>query len=138
MKTTLRSIAALAAVAVALGGCGTVTVNPIAQFIDDSATTTAVKTRLATEGSIGSLAGIGVSTRDDVVRLTGTVATQAERQQVETIARRIAGDNRVMSELKVTESVSASPATEPAAQPVKLGPPAPATIQPAVQKTQKR
>src|SRR6185503_8503357 len=80
MKTTLRSIAALAAVAVALGGCGTVPVNPIAQFIDDSATTTAVKTRLATECNIGSLTGIGVSTRDDVVRLTGTVATQAERQ----------------------------------------------------------
>lgn len=138
MKTTLRSIAALAAVAGALTGCGTMTVNPIAQFIDDSGTTTAIKTRLATEGGIGSLTGVGVSTRDDVVRLTGSVATNAERQQVEAIARRIAGDNRVISELKVTESVSASPATEPVVQPVKLGPPAPRTIQPAVQKTQKR
>ena len=138
MKTTLRSIAALAVLAVALAGCGTMTVNPIAQFLDDSATTTAIKTRLATEGSLGSLTGIGVSTRDDVVRLTGTVATNAERQQVESIARRIAGDNRVASELQVTESVSASPAAEPAVQPAKLGPPAPGTIQPAVQKTQKK
>src|SRR5258705_13324582 len=124
MKTTLRSIA-LAAVAVALAGCGTVTVNPIAQFLDDSATTTAIKTRLAAESSIGSLTGIGVSTRDGGVRLTGTVATNAERQQVEAIARRIAGDNRVASELQGPESVPASPPPEPAVHPAQPRPPPP-------------
>jgi hypothetical protein len=124
MKTTLRSIGALAAVTVALTGCGTMSVNPIAQFIDDSATTTAVKTRLATDGSLGSLTGIGVSTRDDVVRLTGTVADESERARVEAIARRIAGDNRVVSEIRVANSASASvttdtaPAAAPAPKPV--------------------
>jgi len=120
MKTTLRSIGALAAVALALAGCGTMTVNPIAQFLDDTGTTTAIKSRLATEGGIGSLTGIGVQTRDDVVRLTGTVADESERARVESIARRIAGDNRVVSELRVTNSASASVSadTPPAPKPV--------------------
>jgi len=120
MKTTLRSIGALAAVALALAGCGTMTVNPIAQFLDDTGTTTAIKSRLATEGGIGSLTGIGVQTRDDVVRLTGTVADESERARVESIARRIAGDNRVVSELRVTNSASASVSadTQPAPKPV--------------------
>jgi len=120
MKTTLRSIGALAAVALALAGCGTMTVNPIAQFLDDTGTTTAIKSRLATEGGIGSLTGIGVQTRDDVVRLTGTVADESERARVESIARRIAGDNRVVSELRVTNSASASVSTDtlPAPKPV--------------------
>ena len=120
MKTTLRSIGALAAVALALAGCGTMTVNPIAQFLDDTGTTTAIKSRLATEGGIGSLTGIGVQTRDDVVRLTGTVADESERARVESIARRIAGDNRVVSELRVTNSASASVSADtlPAPKPV--------------------
>ena len=108
MKTTLRSIAALAAVAVALTGCGTMTVNPVAQFLDDSGTTTAIKTRLATEDGLGSLTGIGVTTHNDVVRLTGSVSDESQRARVESIARRIAGDNRVISEIHVTNSASAS------------------------------
>jgi osmotically-inducible protein OsmY len=108
MKRTLRSIGALATAALALAGCGTMTVNPLVQFLDDSGTTTAIKTRLATEGGIGSLTGIGVRTRDDIVTLTGTVADDTERQRAEAIARRIAGDNRVISELKVANSASAS------------------------------
>jgi hyperosmotically inducible protein len=108
MKTTLRSIGALAAVAAALTGCGTMSVNPVAQFLDDAGTTTAIKTRLATEGGFGSLTGIGVSTHDDVVRLTGTVSDESQRARVEAIARRVAGDNRVISEIHVTSSASAS------------------------------
>ena len=125
MKRTLRSIGALATAALALAGCGTMTVNPLVQFFDDSGTTTAIKTRLATEGGIGSLTGIGVRTRDDVVTLTGTVADDSERQRVEAIARRVAGDNRVISELKVANSASAAVSTDTV-------PPAP---KPVIQKT---
>ena len=115
MKRTLCSIGVLAA-AVILTGCGTMTVNPLVQYLDDTATTTAVKTRLATEGGFGSLTGIGVKTRDDVVVLTGTVRDESERQRAEAIARRIAGDNRVLSELHVAApaSASVSPEAKPA------------------------
>ena len=112
MKRTLRSLGALVTVALAVAGCGTLTVNPIVQFVDDTSTTTAIKNRLAMEHGIRSLATIGVHTTNDVVRLTGTVADEAERQQVEAIARRIAGDNRVVSELRVASGTSASVSTE--------------------------
>jgi hypothetical protein len=142
MNRTLRSLGALMTIAATAAGCGTMTVNPIVQYLDDTSTTTAIKARLATDAGMGSLTGIGVSTRDDVVRLTGTVADDAQRRYVETIARGIAGDNRVISELQVA-SASASPTTEatiqPAAQPAAkpAAKPAP-TIQPTVQKTQKK
>ena len=116
MTTRLRSIAALVAVTIAASGCGTMGVNPIVQYLDDTGTTAAIKTRLATE-NFRSLTGIGVSTRDDVVYLTGSVADDSERQRVETIARRVAGDNRVVSELRVSNAASASVSAESASVP---------------------
>ena len=56
---------------------------------------------------MGTLTDVGVRTSDDMVRLTGTVADEAERRQVESIARSIAGDNRVVSELQVAEAEAA-------------------------------
>lgn len=136
MKTTLRSLGVLLTAVAATAGCGTMTVNPVVQYLDDTATTTAIKTRLATDAGMGSLTGVGVSTRDDVVRLTGTVADDATRRHVEAIARHIAGDNRVLSELRVASGGSASPTAEAAVEPA--APPTPPAIQPAVQKSQKK
>lgn len=99
MTRLTRSIGALAAT-LALTGCTSLR-EPIVQFFHDSSTTTAIKTRLAMDGRPSTLAGIGVHTSDDVVRLTGTVASEAERQRVEAIARHVAGDNRVVSKLRV-------------------------------------
>ena len=70
---------------------------------------------------------MGAEYHDDVVTLTGTVADDTERQRVEAIARRVAGDNRVLSELKVANSASASVTTDM--------PPAP---KPAIQKTNQK
>jgi osmotically-inducible protein OsmY len=112
MKRIRRTIGVAAAAGLALTGCGTMTVNPIVQFVDDTATTTAIKTRLATEAGIGSMTGVNVRTADDVVWLTGTVASEAQRQRVDAIARRIAGDNRVVDQLNVADSPSASPTAQ--------------------------
>jgi osmotically-inducible protein OsmY len=49
---------------------------------------------------VGTLTDVGVQTSDDMVRLTGPVADEAERRHVESIARSVAGDNRVVSELQ--------------------------------------
>jgi len=128
MNRMLKSFGVLAAAGLAAAGCGMITVNPIAQYVDDASTTTAIKTRLATEEGIGSMTGISVRTSHDVVWLTGTVADEPERHRVETIARRIAGDNRVVSELRVAGSSSASPTAQaPSAQ-------TPTTQKPTVQK----
>jgi osmotically-inducible protein OsmY len=106
MSRLTRAICALAAV-LTLTGCASVR-EPVVQFLNDSSTTTEIKTRLARE-HFGSLTSVGVTTTDDMVRLTGTVADDAERQRVEAIARGVAGDNRVVSELQVAASPSAAP-----------------------------
>ena len=106
MTRLTRSLGLLAPI-VALAGCASLS-NPFVQFIHDSSTTTEIKTRLAMGGP-GSLMHIGVQTTDDMVRLTGTVPDEAERRRVETIAREVAGDNRVINDLRVAGSPAASP-----------------------------
>lgn len=108
MVTMIRPIGVLGAAALALAGCATMT-EPLTQLVNDVSLTTAIKTRLATDTSFGTLTGVGVQTSDDMVRLTGTVTNAAERERIETIARRIAGDNRVVSDLQVAGDPSASP-----------------------------
>jgi osmotically-inducible protein OsmY len=117
MKTMLKAFGVITTAGLALAGCGTLTVNPIVQYVDDTATTTAIKAQLATEAGIGSMTGVGVRTADDVVVLTGTVANDSERQRIERVARRIAGDNRVTSELRVAGGPSETAAARtPTAQ----------------------
>lgn len=107
MTRMIPSLALLAAAALASPGCAMT--EPFVQLVNDSHMTTSIKTRLAMDAHPSTLTGIGVHTTDDVVRLTGTVADEAERQRVETIARSLAGDNRVVSELRVEGAPSAAP-----------------------------
>ena len=107
MTRLTRSIGMLAAT-LALAGCTSLR-EPIVQFFNDSSTTTEIKTRLAMDGRLAHVVTLGVHTSGDMVRLTGTVADEAERQRVEAIARDVAGSNRVISDLKVAGSPSAAP-----------------------------
>lgn len=107
MTTRLRSITVLGTAVLALTGCAMT--DPFVQLVNDSHMTTSIKTRLATDAHLSTLTAVGVHTSDDVVRLTGTVADETERQRVETIARSLAGDNRVVSELRVASAPSAAP-----------------------------
>jgi osmotically-inducible protein OsmY len=108
MTRTIRAIGVLGAAALALAGCSTMT-DPFVQLVNDSTMTTEIKTRLATDAHLATLTKVGVHTSNDMVRLTGTVADEGERQRVEMIARRLAGDNRVISELQVAGGPAASP-----------------------------
>jgi osmotically-inducible protein OsmY len=82
--------------------------EPFVQLVNDTHMTTSIKTRLATDAHLSTLTAVGVHTSDDLVRLTGTVADEGERQRVESIARSLAGDNRVVSELQVADAPSAA------------------------------
>ena len=107
MTRIIRLVVVLGTAALASTGCAMT--EPFVQFVNDSHMTTSIKTRLATDAHLSTLTAVGVHTSDDVVRLTGTVADEAERQRVETIARSLAGDNRVVSELRVASAPSAAP-----------------------------
>ena len=78
--------------------------NP-ATFVKDSAITTKIKTRLATE-HLGSLKDISVDTdRNGVVWMTGTVKNQNEADQAIMIARNTEGVKAVKNHLKVQEDM---------------------------------
>ena len=100
----IRRFTIVAAIAMALSGC-----SMTEQLLSDAAMTTAIKTRLANEEGLGYLADIIVTTTDDLVTVSGTVADETERQRVAEIARKIAGDNKLVDALRVVGSPSAAP-----------------------------
>ena len=66
----------------------------------DAAITTAVKSKLLADPTVGGLK-IDVDTRGGVVTLTGTVASRAEANQAVSVARGTDGVSRVVDNLKV-------------------------------------
>jgi hyperosmotically inducible periplasmic protein len=73
------------------------------QKVKDATTTAQVKTRLIGNGNI-SAADINVDTRDSVVRLSGKVGSDTERQLAEFIARNTSGVLSVSNELETDRS----------------------------------
>jgi osmotically-inducible protein OsmY len=71
--------------------------------VKDATTTAQVKTRLIGNGHI-SAADINVDTRDSVVRLSGKVGSDTERQLAEFIARNTSGVLAVSNELETDRS----------------------------------
>jgi hyperosmotically inducible protein len=71
-------------------------------FVKDSAITTKVKAKLASE-HLGSLANVHVDTdKDGVVYLSGSVRTQEEANRAVAVARETEGVRSVNSKLTVT------------------------------------
>ena len=100
----IRLFTIVAVIALVLSGC-----SATEQLLSDAAMTTAIKTRLANEEGIGSLTDVSVTTTDDLVTVSGTVADETERQRIAEIARRIAGDNKFVDALRVAGSPAAAP-----------------------------
>lgn len=83
-----------------MAGCQT---NPqtTGHYIDDSAITTSVKTRLATDGSLKTMTQLSVKTVENVVYLTGRAPTLHAKHLAEEIAGQVAGVQRVVNEITV-------------------------------------
>ena len=74
--------------------------QPVGEYIDDAGTTTRVKTRLIEDDLIRAFQ-IRVETLAGVVKLTGTVKTQAQSQRAEELARAAYGVKDVRNEIAV-------------------------------------
>lgn len=72
-----------------------------AQVVDDATTTATVKTELAVNANIAAR-NINVDTRNDVVTLSGTVASEKEKELAETIALNSSDTEKVRNQLKVS------------------------------------
>jgi osmotically-inducible protein OsmY len=73
------------------------------QKVKDATTTAQVKTRLIGNGNIAA-GDIDVDTRNSVVRLSGKVGSDTERQLAEFIARNTSGVRSVSNELEIGRS----------------------------------
>ena len=89
-------VLALALVLPLTAACG----KTVGETIDDTTTTTRVKTAMLNDPAVGGLS-IDVDTFKGVVTLSGRVKTQAERDQAIAIARRTEGVVEVKDALQV-------------------------------------
>lgn len=102
-RTTMLGMLALV---VFLGAaCQTTTGRTAGTFVDDTAITTQVKSRLAATQA-ETLTRIDVDTRNGTVYLTGTVADAAMKARAEEIARTEEGVKQVVNNLRVDRSLS--------------------------------
>jgi len=91
-------IPAMMTVAMLIWAIGCAARQPIVER-DDASITNDVRARLAADGQ-ASPSAIGVETKGGVVQLTGTVATDQERNSVERIARDAVGVRSVDNEVR--------------------------------------
>jgi osmotically-inducible protein OsmY len=78
-------------------GCG----KTVGQTIDDTTITTRVKTAMLNDPSVGGLR-IDVDTFKGAVTLSGSVKSQAEKDQAIALARRVSGVTEVKDNLQIT------------------------------------
>lgn len=71
-----------------------------AQVVDDATTTATVKTELAVNTNVAAR-NINVDTRNDVVTLSGTVASEKEKELAESIALNASDTEKVRNQLEV-------------------------------------
>lgn len=86
----------VACLLVAVAACG----RTVGERLDDTTITTRVRTAILNDPQIGARA-IDVATQAGIVTLTGSVVSQAERQQAVALARRVDGVAEVRDALQV-------------------------------------
>ncbi|MBX9601638.1 MAG: BON domain-containing protein [Bryobacteraceae bacterium] len=69
--------------------------------VDNAATTTAVKTKLAADVRLSTLTSINVDSNGSTVTLTGRVPTDDDKRRAEEVARSVDGVARVVNNLVV-------------------------------------
>ncbi len=104
MSTTVASISKAFGAALLIGAMGCAAARPVVQR-DDVAITNDVRARFAADANVSPLK-VDVDTKAGVVRLTGFVATDGERNSVERIALEAPGvrsvDNNVIFGMGLT------------------------------------
>jgi len=89
-------VLALVLAAPLVTGCG----KTVGQTIDDTTITTRVKTAMLNDPNVGGLR-IDVDTFKGAVTLSGSVKSQAEKDQAIAIARRVSGVTQVKDNLQI-------------------------------------
>lgn len=105
-KVTFAAALLAAMLAGGIAGCSSNRPMPAQRagaFVDDSYLTTAVKTKLLGDEGLKSF-DIHVTTKDQVVVLSGTLPTSALRDQAVSVAKSVNGVRDVVSDIDVQPS----------------------------------
>lgn len=103
IKTRLLAAAVTAAILTFAAGCSSDKPMPgatVGSFVDDSYLTSAVKTKLLGDEGLKSF-HIKVITDKQVVTLSGTLPTQALRDQAVAVAKSVSGVKEVVDDIEV-------------------------------------
>ena len=99
MKTTTVSLTVALALLVGLSACSTT--RSAGTQMSDAAVTSKVKAKLAADPEVMNLVSIDVDTNEGEVRLSGHVDTEAQKTEVEKLARHTDGVRDVDNEIEV-------------------------------------
>jgi osmotically-inducible protein OsmY len=110
---SFRSVCAAVASAWLLAGCGVMMGRSLSQTANDISLTTQVKSRIAATEGVSTLRTIQVHTHDDWVTLSGTVPDEAARRRIAREVGGLAGDNRIINQLRIETPPASSAATQP-------------------------
>jgi hyperosmotically inducible protein len=105
-KIGLATLLAVVALATTVVGCSSNEPMPAQKagtFVDDSYLTSAIKTKLLATPGINSF-DLHVVTKDQVVTLSGTVPTDALRDQAIAVVKTVDGVKDVVSDIEVKSS----------------------------------
>ena len=105
---TFRIFVAMLLVMAFLPACQSMSGRSAGRVIDDKAISAQVKTKL-TADKASNLTRIGVTTINGVVHLDGVVDKADDKARALDIARRVAGANKVVDNIQVNPTPSASP-----------------------------
>ena len=84
-----------------IGCASTQTREGTGEYVDDSVITTKVKTAVLEESSLKSAGEIHVETFKGIVRLSGSVSSQADIDKAVQLASKVGGVKSVTNELKL-------------------------------------
>ena len=105
MNLRIKLSSIVLATLLVLSGCTAMTGQTAGQYWDDSSITASVKSKLVAEKT-ANLTRIEVDTTNQVVTLSGTVASAAEKTKAEQLARQVDGVKSVKNNLQVQQQQS--------------------------------
>ena len=100
MRTVIRSVVVLLAVALATAACESMTGKSAGTNIDDATITATVKSRLVAEKA-SNLTRVDVDTNSGTVYLNGTVESAEQKTRAEQLAWQAKGVKSVVNNLQV-------------------------------------
>jgi hyperosmotically inducible periplasmic protein len=84
------------------GGSSSMAAQSVGEYIDDAASTTAVKAKLIAEKA-ANFTRISVETNNNIVTLTGEVESEDQKERAEKVAKQVDGVKRVDNKLEIKE-----------------------------------